>query len=249
MSFFEMETFLEKHIEGFFNRKFASDLQFAEIQKNVVHIIERNKKEINGLLFVPNYYEIQMSVKDFERICSRKSKEMLYEYIIRTIMRKNLFIDGCLNIKFCKSGIMKKGGCNITAEYVLDKDKANDDNDSVTESTIVIEKPTLKEKAAMPSEHFYASLTVIEGDDIDTQLDIGERQIHIGRREENEFLLTDQNASRLHAYIAFEKYRHILYDANSLNGTSVNGKKITAVCLNDGDVIDIGQTQLIYEVL
>ena len=31
MSFSKMEGFLEKHIEGFFNRKFASDLQLAEI--------------------------------------------------------------------------------------------------------------------------------------------------------------------------------------------------------------------------
>ena len=33
MFFSRMENFLEKNIEGFFNRKFSSNLQMAEIEK------------------------------------------------------------------------------------------------------------------------------------------------------------------------------------------------------------------------
>ncbi|WP_196607205.1 FhaA domain-containing protein [Pectinatus frisingensis] len=248
MSFSKMETFLEKHIEGFFNRKFASDLQFVELQKNVERSMGRNKKMINGILFAPNCYILQMSGADYDRICSRKAREMLYEYIVRMIIRSNLFIDGHLNVKFCKNSSLKKGACEVTVNYAADSDCTAATGD-VAEKTIVIRKPTIKETASMPLERFYAGLTVIEGYDIDSRLEIGEHQIHIGRRAENEFLLTDPNASRLHAYITFEKYRHILYDADSLNGTFVNGKKITALCLNNEDVITIGQSKLIYEVL
>lgn len=246
MTFSKMENFLENHIEGFFNRKFASDLQFAEIEKSVAHIINRNRKKVNNAFFVPNYYEVRMSEKDYGRICSRKSREMLYEYIVCLVMHEDVFIDGILCIKFKKDVLLKKGTCEVTFDYMADKVKCQDDD--VDEKTIIIQKPTLKEAAAISSEHVYASLTVLEGRDLDAHLDIGEQQIHIGRREENEFLLTDPNTSRLHAYITFEKYRHILHDADSLNGTFVNGKKISADCLRDGDTINIGQTQMIYEV-
>ncbi|MDQ0202323.1 FhaA domain-containing protein [Pectinatus haikarae] len=248
MSFSKMETFLEKHIEGFFNRKFASDLQFAEIQKNIAHIINRNRTKINGMSFAPNYYEILMSEIDYGRICSRKSREMLYEYIVCSVMRQDLFIEDAPFIKFSKNNEMKKGSCDIRAAYMKDEEKDKEICD-VAEKTIVIQKPTIKETAAMPSEHVYAVLTVTEGKDIDAHLDIGSQQIHMGRREENEFLLTDPNVSRLHAYISFEKCRHILYDANSLNGTFVNGRKISASCLKDKDIIDMGHTQMVYEVL
>lgn len=248
MSFSKMETFLEKHIEGFFNRKFASELQFAEIQKDITRIIKRNRKKVNNGFFVPNYYEVVLGNVDYGRICSRKSREMLHEYIVCTIMREDLFIDGTLLIKFRKNDKMQKGTCNVLADY-----RAGEENtaevDDVEEKTIVIKKPSIKETAAMPAEHVYATLTVTVGKDADAHLDLGAQQVHIGRREENEFLLTDRNVSRLHAYIAFKKYRHILYDASSLNGTFVNGKKISTVCLKDGDVIDMGQTQMVYEVL
>ncbi|WP_196592721.1 FhaA domain-containing protein [Pectinatus sottacetonis] len=247
MSFSKMETFLEKHIEGFFNSKFASDLQFVEIQKNVMHIINRNHKKMNDVLFVPNYYEVEMSEPDYERICSRKSKKMLYEYIVRNVIRENLFIAGQLCIKFCRQSSMKKGNCNINS--LFRENTPDSVKNDVAECTIVIKKPTIEEAAAMPSEHFYAGLTVVKGQDIDAHLEIGEQQIHIGRREENEFLLTDLNVSRLHAYISFKNYRHILSDANSLNGTFVNGKRIQQLCLKNKDVISMGNSQLLYEVL
>lgn len=246
MSFSEMETFLERHIEGFFNRKFASDLQFAEIQKSITHIINRNRKKVNDAFFVPNYYEIIMSNADYARICSRKSREMLREYIIRSVISENLFIDAELIINFIKNGKLKKGTCDVKAAYKNSDDMLK--SDDITEKTIIIQKPGIQNVASVLTDSFYATLTVTSGKDMDSQLDIGEQQIHIGRREENEFLLTDPNISRLHAYIAFEKYRHILYDAGSLNGTFVNGKRISVVCLQDKDVIDMGETTIVYEV-
>ena len=57
------------------------------------------------------------------------------------------------------------------------------------------------------------------------------------------------NVSRLHAYITFEHGRHILRDANSLNGTSVNDRPITNFCLCPGDIIQIGNTRIVYDLI
>ncbi|WP_407378169.1 FHA domain-containing protein [Megamonas funiformis] len=89
----------------------------------------------------------------------------------------------------------------------------------------------------------------MEGPDKDSYLAFGCNQIHLGRRDKNEFLLTDVNVSRLHAYITFEHGRHILRDANSLNGTSVNDRPITNFCLCPGDIIQIGNTRIVYDLI
>ena len=78
---------------------------------------------------------------------------------------------------------------------------------------------------------------------------IGEKQIYLGRLGKSDFILTDGNVSRMHAYIAYERHRHVLYDAGSTNGTFVNGHSITSERLQAGDEITIGNTTLLYEVL
>jgi len=82
-----------------------------------------------------------------------------------------------------------------------------------------------------------------------TEIVFGERQIYLGRKETNDFVLADESASRIHAYIAYERHRHVLYDAGSLNGTLVNKKPISRCELKDGDKILIGKTTLTYKVL
>ena len=49
-------------------------------------------------------------------------------------------------------------------------------------------------------------------------------------------------------YVIFEDGTHVLYDAKSLNGTYVNGQRITRKSLKNGDHIKLGNTVLLYEV-
>jgi pSer/pThr/pTyr-binding forkhead associated (FHA) protein len=84
---------------------------------------------------------------------------------------------------------------------------------------------------------------------VDAYLEFGEDKIYIGRQDKNEFILTDVNASRLHAWIAYERHRHVLYDARSTNGTFVNDKLIDRVQLCHGDRVRVGSTLLKYEVI
>ncbi len=248
MSFSQLENFLERHIEGFFSRKFTSNLQFAEIQKKVKHIIAKEQRQEHDRIWVPNYYIIKMGTEDYDRIFSRKAHEMLYEYIVKTVMRENFFIRGKLQIAFQKDAELKRGNCQIETAFA-DLDEILALEKEFSEHTIIMRRPSLEENSNAPLKHSFARLFVSRGTDKNISCLLGEEQVHIGRREENEFLLTDFNASRLHAYISFEHYRHFLYDAKSLNGTFVNGKNVDCLCLKDGDCIDIGKSALVYEVL
>ena len=109
---------------------------------------------------------------------------------------------------------------------------------------------SLLEQATAPvRQHKLAALSVLEGPDVDAYLEFGEDKIYIGRQDKNEFILTDVNASRLHAWVAYERHRHVLYDARSTNGTFVNDEAIEKVQLCHGDRVRIGSTLLKYEVI
>lgn len=241
------ESVLEKHIEGFFNKKFASDLQLAEIEKYLEREMQLKKKKRDGVFYVPNTYLLYISQEDAARLQPKALAEDLYTSLLRLTILQDCLIDEKLTVEFRTDSGLAKGSCEVKSFYELAP--AEPLPEAIEAHTIVLEKPAMPPAAAPLAEHKVAALLITAGPDQDSYLELGEKQMHIGRREGNEFLLTDEKASRLHAYIAFEQYRHVLYDAGSLNGTYVNGEKIAERRLRYGDEIQIGNTMILYEVI
>lgn len=63
------------------------------------------------------------------------------------------------------------------------------------------------------------------------------------------FVLTDPEVSSLHARVARDGGPPILIDANSTNGTFVNGERITNRALRAGDEVRIGGVRLVVELI
>jgi ABC-type multidrug transport system ATPase subunit len=70
--------------------------------------------------------------------------------------------------------------------------------------------------------------------------------VTIGRHSTSNVRIDDSLASRTHAYLVAAPTGTQLYDNGSGNGTFVNGVRITAVTLRAGDVITIGNTDLVF---
>lgn len=68
----------------------------------------------------------------------------------------------------------------------------------------------------------------------------------IGRKSDNDVVLSDQHVSRYHAEIRYVEGDFILVDLKSTAGTSVNGTRIREALLKAGDVISIGGVPLIF---
>ena len=71
----------------------------------------------------------------------------------------------------------------------------------------------------------------------------------IGRETNCNIQVLDKGASRNHSLIEFKGDHFLLVDLGSTNGTFVNDKTIISKILADGDIIKIGQTELLYRVL
>ena len=256
MFFSRMEDFLERNIEGFFNSKFSSSLQMAEIEKFLDRLLLRHKQRVNRAIFVPDNFIITMSEADYTRLSTPETFTHLKLFLYKSVILKDYFMAKKPTIDILKSPKLKLGVCEIKAKFTTDitipKKRSTsltaDYEKQQTQGTIIAHNMT-KFTTNTPKEPNFASLTILSGPDKDSYLEFGTNQIHIGRKDKNEFIITDLNVSRLHAYITFENGRHILHDANSLNGTSVNGKRITGFCLCPGDTIKMGNTSILYDII
>ena len=247
------------HLANFFQRR-------GEVEpKELIRALERevaNKKTRDNL--VPNSYTIYLGEEDCHRLSATRLIRSLHEAVERKVIRENCFMDGALSVKIKK---MTKGDSSIVIvsgyveESAQDEDTINLENDVLShtlikdmstrddDETLIADRARIVEtmRTASPRRVEY-NLAVIT-DFAKTEIVFGEKQIYLGRKRTNDFVLDDESVSRIHAYITYERHRHVLYDAGSLNGTFVNKKPISRHELRDGDKILIGRTTLTYKVL
>jgi ABC-type multidrug transport system ATPase subunit len=72
------------------------------------------------------------------------------------------------------------------------------------------------------------------------------RSAWIGRALNNDIVVHDVLASRHHAFLNPTPTGAEIRDANSINGTFVNGVKVGSAALSDGDVVTIGNVDLVF---
>lgn len=85
-----------------------------------------------------------------------------------------------------------------------------------------------------------ANFVVLAGQDIGRTFPIEKAELSIGRGENADIYIDDEDVSRQHARIEVTADAILLTDLGSTNGTLVNGQKIRNRKLEDGDRIQVG---------
>lgn len=255
----KLTSVITGQLANLFQRR--GEVEPGELIKALEREVTKQKTDDNR---VPNSYTIYLCEDDCHRLSAARLMKTLHETVERKVIRENCFMDGALSVKIAK----RSDGDDaivIVASYVdetdAEEDTINLDNDVLSQTllednassdddkTIVADHAkilkTMRTSAPRKIEYDLAVIT----DFTTREVVFGERQIYLGRKESNDFVLDDESASRIHAYVAYERHRHVLYDAGSLNGTHVNNKPISRCELQNGDKILIGSTTLTYKVL
>ncbi|MHC4416493.1 MAG: ATPase, T2SS/T4P/T4SS family [Planctomycetota bacterium] len=76
------------------------------------------------------------------------------------------------------------------------------------------------------------------------RLKLGGGMVTVGRQPGNTLVLPDDQASRQHCVIEPWEGGFRVRDLGSSNGTKVNEQRVTAVALDNGDVVQVGRTEL-----
>ena len=237
--------------------------------EDLIEALEREvAKRKNSQNVVPNHYTIYLCEEDCHRLSAARIIKALHEAVERKVIRENCFMDGNLSVRIEK---MNDGddAIVIKSKFMADSDADEDtidlENESL-ENTLVDQNTILegnqqtliadKEKFPVFPKFGYfrkidyeiAKLTV-DREEEEQQYILGERQFYIGRKDSNDLVLADDSVSRIHAFISYDRHRHVLCDANSLNGTYINKRFAEKQELNHGDKILIGNILVTYEVL
>jgi pSer/pThr/pTyr-binding forkhead associated (FHA) protein len=71
-------------------------------------------------------------------------------------------------------------------------------------------------------------------------------RVILGRSRECDLRIADVNVSRRHSEVRQEGPEHWVADLGSTNGTIVNGKRVDRARLENGDVITLGSTEIVF---
>ncbi len=257
----KLTSVISSQISNLFQKR--GEIDPPALIKALEREVAKQKKSVNGVQVAPNDYTIFLSEEDYHKLNAARIIKALYIAVEKKVIRENCFMDGDLSIKIEK--LIEGDDAIVIKTAFVDENKNTQDtinleNDVLSQTLLAIENTSAGEtiiadktkisstmKTAAPKNISY-DLAVLT--DLKTaEKVIGEKQIYIGRKDTNDFVLDDEGASRIHAYISYERHRHILKDAGSLNGTFVNKKQINRHELKHGDKILIGNTTLIYKVL
>ncbi|MGH7192248.1 MAG: FHA domain-containing protein, partial [Candidatus Saccharimonadales bacterium] len=93
----------------------------------------------------------------------------------------------------------------------------------------------------------HAFLTITAGQQAGASLPLDPaKKTRIGRGAECTLMLSDTLCSRVHAIVSYEEKSWRVSDAQSRNGTFLNGQKIDQAALGDGHRLRVGSTEFVF---
>lgn len=146
--------------------------------------------------------------------------------------------------------------CGVTTAYCLFTQPRDSNTDgrlprqrkrTTRTRTVAVSASPPRRQPGKPAPFVYSSarpwgwLVYRNGKFTGQELALHRSIVSIGREEDNEVWLDDDTISRYHAELAWEKGQVYLTDADSLNGVSLNGRRIrSSMLVKSGDELEIG---------
>jgi hypothetical protein len=103
--------------------------------------------------------------------------------------------------------------------------------------------------ALLPARSPLALLKVLQGTGLKNEYPIFEDNFSIGRAKTSKIILNDERVSRNHAVIRTVNQQWFIQDKDSVNGILVNGERVKASKLANGDEITIATYVFRFEIV
>ncbi len=216
----DLERAIERGVDGVLGRVFRSEVSRLEIAKRVERELEAGtRRGPAGTRVMPNEIEVRIHPDDAGVLDSETSE---IERELLTMAREQA----------------RDSECGFEGPLVV----------TVT-STPEAQRGTIEVFAT--AEHSIAGVppgTLIYPDGYRYDLaPSGPQGIVLGRDVGSDIVIDDDRASRVHAQVRPSARGWIVEDVGSTNGTRVNGFRMTAQLLVDGDVVTIGATTFTFD--
>lgn len=224
------ERRLEGLVEGAFARVFGGVVQPVEMAAALQREAADKKAIVGaGRVLVPNAYVVELGDHDFTRLSEYDEplRAELASMVREHAQEQGWSFVGKVRVAFEKVDELDTGVFRVRSTVAAD---APDQRDHHTTGT---GRPRLLLPAVGEDRARVVLLT-------------GPVTV-IGRGAEADLRLHDTGVSRAHAEVRLEGDVASVVDLRSTNGTLVNGRRVGAAVLQDGDRIEVGATPIVFK--
>lgn len=227
----DFEDRVARSIEGFFAGAFRSPVQPAELAKALGRAMDDGRVVGVGKVYVPVAFTIALSPDDDGQFGSFKPTLAgeLATYLVDHAREAGYALSGRPAIAFTVHDDLRLGRFRVSAALA--------EGPAGASASSSHRRPTISPEGGI------ATVTV---GGLEHDVALRGDQVVVGRLAECQIELPDANVSRRHAAFIRMDDGWAIEDLESTNGTTLNGLPVTRARLHDGDVIEIGVTQLVY---
>jgi hypothetical protein len=229
-------------VSGAFAKAFRADVQPVEIASALQRELDDRSAIVNkGVTMVPNHFVVELSPHDFERLdmYAQTLGQELAEVVRDHANEQHYQLRGDVQVSFAEAEDLDIGVHRIRSSVV-----------SSVRSVVTPQGPPATERAV---QHARAETTVLaEKRPAVPYLEVnGDRHplarpvTVLGRGTQVDLRIDDAGVSRRHAEIRLGPPARLV-DLSSTNGTTVDGAPIGEYELEDGALIGIGDTKLVF---
>lgn len=228
------ERFMEQLVEGSVARLFRSPIQPVELAKRLEKAMESNQMMSARRILVPNVYRIELNPEDwiaFQPMRAEIEGE-LASYLTELALERSFTLLGSPQVTLVQNPAVALRGVRVESETVESAVSAGE--------TQMMPTPVVT-----PQQNAVARASLLIPSPSGSQtIPLAATVVRLGRSFDNDIVLDDKRVSRYHALLRYQVRQFWVIDQNSMNGTFVNGARITETPIQDGDVVSLGGLEL-----
>lgn len=230
----KFESQLEAMIEGAFTRLFRRRLNARDIAVMIVRAMEDNLHDPVGddpRYIAPDVYRIFLNPDtNSQFLKAYPNLQMRLSHLIVDLSKKSGYhLNITPTIKLLSNGDLQPHQFKVIADH-------GTENRVQTAAMQPMDVPYIKADVRHPK-------LVVSGEKV---IELSQSLINIGRDTTNDIVINDAYISRHHLQLRKRFGAYTLFDVNSRGGTKVNNTSVREHRLQNGDVIHIGHTKIIY---
>ena len=229
-----LEAQIERLIEGAFTGVFRRQLQAHDVALQLARSMDDNLQGPQGddpRPIAPDQYTIHLHprVQQHWHSAQPHLTQKLSQHLLDLAAQLGYRMPGKPLVKLVAHDMLKASQCKVQAGH-----------SGLRQNTTAAMQPIATTGAQQSPQN---PQLVINGE---RTVKLEKALINIGRGGDNDIVLDDLTVSRHHAQLRLRLGVHTLFDVQSRGGTRVNGVSVREHRLASGDVVQVGNTRLIY---
>jgi hypothetical protein len=247
-----VESTIANLLEGAFGRAFRSEVRPMELARKLAREMDEHRTVSVSRVYVPNEYSVYLSPEDRARYEGVEEEviDELCGYLLEHARREDLVLASHPHISFHTDERLALGEFGIQALLVRpdghsEEREPQGEPEEHGKTMIYSTSARLARPLEEAGRRAPRALLAVDG----RRLLVPPAGGTIGRSRDCEIVLEDSGISRRHAEIRPGPGGWTIEDLGSTNGVRVNGRVFSgAQALSAGDRVELGSTEIVFEV-